>query len=143
GQPATAMYSLTDDITSGVLPTPDEAVSRALGGNVELTVLDKQIAEQEIRRNLAKALQRPDMSAGSAVTYDAQPEFRVGWRLSFAVTVPLFTRHQAGVLFEDAELTRLKAERAALAAKVSGEVTAALARASAAREQMMRFQTES
>ena len=59
------------------------------------------------------------------------------------MALPLFTRHRAGVVVEDKELTRLQAERTALAASVAAEVVAAIARAFAAREQMRRFETES
>jgi outer membrane protein TolC len=107
-----------------------------------LVALDRRIAEQGARRALAKAMKVPDMTASGAITYDAQPEFRVGWRASGGITLPIFTRHTAGVLLEDAELTRLKADRDATLATTEGAVAAALARASAAREQMVRFDNE-
>jgi outer membrane protein TolC len=65
----------------------------------------------------------------------------VGWRTSVDITVPVFTRHRAGVLVEDSELTHLRAERDARAAEIRGAVAAALARATAARLQVTRYQT--
>jgi outer membrane protein TolC len=55
----------------------------------------------------------------------------------------LFTQHKAGVQLEDFELTRLEAERTAARIRIGAEVVAAVARASAAREQLERFQNES
>ncbi|HUR19254.1 MAG TPA: TolC family protein, partial [Vicinamibacterales bacterium] len=143
GQPADTAFLLTDDPTTGELPSVASAVEEALSGSADLTVIDRQIVEQQFRRALARSMQKSDLTAGSSVTYDAEPEFTVGWRLSFSMTVPVFTRHRAGVMVEDRELTRLQAERVALAARIGADVTAAIARASAAREQMRRFETES
>lgn len=143
GQPPETSFTLTDDPSAGDLPSAEEAVAQALSGSADLTVLDRQIVEQQFRRALARSMQTPDLTAGSSVTYDAQPEFRVGWRLSFSVAVPVFTRHRAGVIVEDKELTRLQAERTALAASVAADVRVAIARASAAREQLRRFETDS
>ena len=106
-------------------------------------MLDRQIAEQTARRDLAVALKTPDVTAGAAYTYDAQPEFSHGYRASVALTVPLFTRHNAAVVVEDAELARLKAEREATAIELRGTVAAALARATAARDQLSRSTAES
>ncbi len=143
GQPSNASFTLTDNPSAGDVPSADEAVAQALGASADLTVLDRQIVEQQLRRSLARSLQKSDFTTGASITYDAQPEFRVGWRLSFSVAVPVFTRHRAGVVMEDKELMRLQAERTALAASVAADVLAATARASAAREQVRRFETES
>jgi cobalt-zinc-cadmium efflux system outer membrane protein len=115
----------------------------ATGANADLLVLDRQIAEQTARRELAVALKTPDVTAGAAYTYDAQPEFSHGYRASVALTVPLFTRHNAAVAVEDAELARLKAARDATAIELRGTVAAALARATAARDQLLRSTAES
>ena len=83
------------------------------------------------------------MSAGATYTYDAQPEFSHGYRATVGITLPLFTRHTAGVVLEDAELARLTAERDATALELSGTVAAALARATSAKEQLARSTAES
>lgn len=142
GQPPSTLLTLTDDFATAEVPSAEVAVAQALGGNAELGVLDKQIAEQQMKRALAQAMRRTDLSTAAAVTWDAGEEFKVGWRLSFGVTVPVFTQHKASVLVEDAELTRLRAEREALAAKIGADVVAAVAKASAAREQLDRYQNE-
>jgi cobalt-zinc-cadmium efflux system outer membrane protein len=74
-------------------------------------------------------------------TYDAEPEFRYGWRVTGGVTVPVFTRHKAGVMVEEATLARLRGEREALVAQIAGGIAAALTRAAAARDQLMRYET--
>ena len=72
--------------------------------------------------------------------YDAEPEFRYGWRVSFGVTLPILASHKPAVVFEEGTLTRLQAERAAIIARISGGIGAALARATAARERMTRYE---
>jgi len=142
-QPIDASIVLTDDLSGGALPTLEAAMAVASSANADLLVLDRQIVEQTARRDLAVALKTPDVTAGAAYTYDAQPEFSQGYRASVALTVPLFTRHNAGVKVEDAELARLKAARDATAIELGGTVAAALARATAARAQLLRSTAES
>ena len=95
-QPIDAPIVLADDLSGGALPSLEAAMALATGANADLLVLDRQIAEQTARRDLAIALKTPDVTAGAAYTYDAQPEFSHGYRASVALTVPLFTRHNAG-----------------------------------------------
>ena len=140
GQPAETALILTDDLLSGPAPTAEAAIAQATRANTAIVAIDRRIDEQTARRDLARALQTPDLTAGGGVTWDAQPDFAVGWRLNVGVTLPLFATHRAGVQVEDAELTRLRAERDALVATVSGGVVAALARVQAARDRMTHFQ---
>ena len=142
-QPIDTSIVPADDLSRGGLPSLDAAIALATGANADLIVLDRQIAEQTARRDLAVALRSPDVTAGAAYTYDAQPEFSQGYRASVALTVPLFTRHNAAVAVEDAELARLKAARQATAIELGGTVAAALARATAARDQLLRSTAES
>ena len=113
----------------------------AIASNAELQTFDRRIEEQAARVKLAQAMTTPDLSAGGALTYDAEPEFRVGWRLSAAVTIPIFTRHRAGVVVEEATLARLHAERRAVAARLDGGIAASVRRATSAREQLTRYET--
>lgn len=142
-EPIDRVVALADDLSSGILPTLSEAQARAASANTDVALLDRRLAEQTARRDLARALRVPDLTAGATLTYHAQPEFSVGYRASIGVTLPLFTSHAAGVLLEEAALTRLKAERDATLAELNGQVAAALARASAAREQATRGETQS
>jgi outer membrane protein, heavy metal efflux system len=140
-QPVDTPLVLANALTDGALPPLDAALALATASNGELKVLDQRIAEQSARLNLARSLTRPDMSAGGAFTYDAEPEFAAGWRVSFAFTVPILSSHKAGVFVEDATLTRLKADRAVVVARMSGGIAAALSRAAAARDQLTGYET--
>jgi len=142
GQPASAALTVTSALTLRPLPSLEEAVATASKSNVALALLDKRIAEQEARRAVAKSLQTPDVTAGSSFTYQAQPDFSYGWRLNFGVTLPVFTKHRAGVVVEEAELARLRAERMATEEDIAGSVTAALARATALSEALRRYQSD-
>jgi outer membrane protein, heavy metal efflux system len=141
GQPADTPLTLSDSLSRGLLIAPQEAFALATQSNVDVQVLDRQILEQVAKVNLAKALTVPDAAAGGTFTYDAEPEFRYGWRVSGGVTVPVFTRHKAGVAVEEATLTRLKHDREALVARITGSISVALARATAARDQIGRYET--
>jgi cobalt-zinc-cadmium efflux system outer membrane protein len=141
GQPTDTPLTLTDGLTARPLPALADIIAQASQANTALAALDRRIAEQKARRDLARAMRTPDLTAGAAITYLAMPEFHVGYRASAGITLPLLTKHTAGVVLEDAELTRLGAEREATAADISAAVTAALARATAAREQMVRYDT--
>ena len=65
-----------------------------------------------------------------------------GWRVAAAATIPIFTTHRAGVLVEQATLTQLNAQRAAVLARITGEVTSASAVADAQRIAYLRYQDE-
>jgi len=139
GQPADTPLSLTDTLTANPLPSAADAMAQATSGNGELQVIDRRIAEQTAKVGLSKALTKPDMFAGGGFVYDAEPEFRYGWRVSFGVTLPVFTTHKQAVTFEEGTLTRLQAERAVVLARIGGGIGAALARATAARDRITRY----
>ena len=141
GQAADAPFTAADSLSGAALLSPQEAMALAIASNAELQTFDRRIEEQAARVKLAQAMTTPDLSAGGAVTYDAEPEFRVGWRLSAAVTIPIFTRHRAGVVVEEATLARLHAERRAVAARLDGGIAASVRRATSAREQLTRYET--
>ena len=142
-QPLETPLTLTDDLGARLLPSTEAAVALASTASVDLLVLDRQIAEQTARRDVARSLTTPDLTAGAAYTYDAQPEFSHGYRASSGITIPLFTSHKAGVMVEDAELARLTALRQATALELSGTVVAALARAVSTRAQFTRITNDS
>jgi outer membrane protein TolC len=137
--------------TATTLATPLEAIgapplARALevarSSSTELAVLDRRIDERRARIVLARSMQRPDLTPEVAVTHGNAPDFSVGWRAAVGVTVPLFTRHRASVTVEEATLTQLGAERTAVAARISGDVTSAFALADAQHRQYVRYRDE-
>ncbi|MEP6916608.1 MAG: TolC family protein [Acidobacteriota bacterium] len=141
GRPADTTAHLSDALTAGGMPTRPEALALAAQSNTDVQLLDRRIAEQTSRINLAKALTTPDVAVSSTFTYDAEPEFRYGWRMSVSATVPVLTKHRAGVLVEESALARLQGERVAVVTRMEGAIVAALTRATAAREQMTRYQS--
>jgi cobalt-zinc-cadmium efflux system outer membrane protein len=142
GQPPATTVTLSDAMTPGALMTLDAAVAQATSVNAALQLADRQIEAQTAKVRLAKAEQTPDLTAGTALTYDAEPDFAYGWRLSGAITLPIFTTHRAGVLVEEAELARLKGERDATLARMTGAIAAALARAESARDRVARYDND-
>ena len=59
------------------------------------------------------AMRTPDPTVSGGVLFDAQPEFTYGWRAGVAVTIPVFTRHNADVQVETARVAQLRAQREA------------------------------
>lgn len=141
GRPSDEPLTLADSLTAMALPSEQEALALAATANSELQGLDRRIAQQTARVNLANSLLTPDIAAGGTFTYDALPEFRYGWRATFGITLPLLSSHKAGVRVEELTLTRLKAEREAAAARMGGGIAAALSRAAAARDQVANYET--
>jgi outer membrane protein TolC len=87
-------------------------------------------------------MRRPDPSVSATLTYDAEPEFTTGWRFGAAVALPIFTTGRADVAVAQATLARTQADRDAKAAQISGAVAAAVARATAARQAVQRYETD-
>jgi cobalt-zinc-cadmium efflux system outer membrane protein len=117
-------------------------IERARTSNAELAVLDRRIEEQQLRIALARAMQMPDITPEGTITRGAEPEFSTGWRAALGVTLPLFTRHKAGVLLEEATLAQLRTERDATLARITGEVTSAVALVDAQRQQYLRYRDQ-
>jgi outer membrane protein TolC len=131
-----------EDMATPVMPATEDVLARAVSQSTELAVLDGEIAEAVARVALARALQRPDPTADVGFTYDAPPEFQVGWRLGFSVALPVLTRHRAAVQAEEAAVAQLRAEREAAVARIRGAVFAASARAAAQREASARYRDD-
>jgi cobalt-zinc-cadmium efflux system outer membrane protein len=77
-----------------------------------------------------------------ALTYDAPGEFTTGWRVGATVALPIFTTGRADVAVADATVARAQADHDARAAQITGAVAAALARATAARQALDRYERE-
>jgi cobalt-zinc-cadmium efflux system outer membrane protein len=141
-RPPDAPIRATSDLDSGTVPDPEAATSLALSASADLVALDRMIDEGLARARLAYTLRYPDPVVAGGVTYDAQPEFDVGWRVAAAVTLPILTLHRAAVTLEENSVAQLRAERDATASQVRGAVFAAAAVASAARQQYLRYREQ-
>ena len=140
--PLDASPPLADPLEGGQLPTAEAAVQQVVAGNAELQVLARRIDEERARVALAKAMRRPDPSVTASLTYDAPGEFTFGWRAGAAVALPIFTTGRPDIAVAEATLARTVADRDARLAQISGAVSAALARAAAARQSVDRYQAE-
>jgi outer membrane protein, heavy metal efflux system len=125
------------DIEPGL--SVETVVARARQSSAELLAIDRRIDEQRARVALAHALRTPDVTPEATLTRVAQPEFDTGWRAAVAISIPVFTTHQAAVRVEDATLAQLTSEREATATRISGEVTAAATVAESQRQQVVRY----
>jgi outer membrane protein TolC len=142
GLPIDATTPLSTSLDAPVTTTIDAALARSRAANSELFVAERRLDEQRARVALAHALQTPDLTPEATLTHGNEPEFNFGWRAAVAVSIPLFTRHRAGVLLEDATLTQLTAERDAVLARLTGDVTSAITLADAQRRQYIRYRDE-
>lgn len=142
GAPINDPIAVDDGLGASAIPELNDVLAKARASNVDLVALERRITEQTARRDLTRSLETPDLTVGSSLTYDAQPEFSYGWRASAGVTVPLFTRHRAATAVEDGELRRLLAERDATLITLTGAVSAAFARLSSTRDQWTRFEQQ-
>jgi cobalt-zinc-cadmium efflux system outer membrane protein len=143
GEPAATPIVFAEDLSATPVPSLTDALAEATQTNTELKALDRHIAEQAARVNVARSQRIPDFSAGAGLTFNAEPDFGLGWSVTFDMTVPLFTSHRAGVTVETAELAHLHAARDARALAIAGDVEAAYARLDSARARLERLQTRS
>jgi cobalt-zinc-cadmium efflux system outer membrane protein len=142
GLPLESPLELAASLDNAPALAAEVALDRARTSNAELAVLDRQIAEQTAKLALAHALRAPDVVPDITFTRDSRPEFMYGWRVAASATLPLFTTHKAGVVVEEATLAQLNAQRAAVLARITGEVMSASARADAQRAAYLRYQND-
>jgi len=142
GWPLTDTTPIELGIPDEPLLETDTALARARQANAELAVFDRRIEEQRARVGFAQALRQPDVTPEVTFTRRAEPEFMYGWRAAVAITLPVLTTHTAGVVLEQATLTELTAEREAALARISGDVSAAVAIAAAQRQQYARYRDQ-
>ncbi len=122
--------SLPADLAASVAASPD------------VVAIDRQIDEAVAREQLARAMRTPDSTVSGGVLFDSQPDFTYGWKAGLAITIPVFTRHDAGVRVETARVVQLRAQREARVAELTGQATAAAARARAGRQRYLRYRDE-
>jgi len=137
--PLESVVRLATPMDAGEPVAAGALLDRARRTSTELILIDRQIDEQRAAAALARALRVPDAVPSATLTHGAEPEFTWGWRAAFAITVPLFTRHDAAVQVEEAALAQLAARRQAALIRIEGEVSAAAAAAEAQRLAYVRF----
>jgi cobalt-zinc-cadmium efflux system outer membrane protein len=141
-QPLDTPTILSTNVDTGEPIGTGPALTLAQMASTELLSLDRQIEAQRARVTLADALRVPDLTPTFTLTHRAEPDFTYGWRAGAAITLPLFTRHRAGVLVEQTTLDQLIAQRQATLLRIQGEVTAASQRAQAQRELFVRYRDQ-
>lgn len=142
GLPPDAPVTLASGLDYAAVLAPSVALARAQQANADLAVLDRQIAEQQAKIALARTLRTPDITPDVTFTRDSPPEFMYGWRVAAAATIPIFTTHRAQLQVEQATLAQFNAQRTALLARITGEVTAATTIADAQRVAYLRYRDE-
>lgn len=140
--PLDAAPMLSDPLEAGPLPTLADANQQALAASAELQALQKQIDLARAKVDLAKAMRRPDPAITSTFTYDAPGEFTYGYRFGLAVAIPILTTGRPEVAVAEATLNRAVADRDARVAEITGAVSSALARATAARQSVQRYASD-
>jgi cobalt-zinc-cadmium efflux system outer membrane protein len=128
-----------DPFDAGAIPAD---IAAMIARSPDVVALDREIDEAVARERLAMAMRRSDPTISGGALFDSSPEFTYGWRAGVTVAVPLFTRHNAEVQVETARVSQLRAERDARIATLTGDATAAAARAQAARGQYLRYRDE-
>jgi outer membrane protein, heavy metal efflux system len=139
GRAPDAAADPADTFDAGAVPADLAAL---IAASPDVAAFDREIDEAVARERLARAMRTPDPTVSGGVLIDAQPEFMYGWRAGVAISVPVFTRHNADVQVETARVAQLRAQRDARIATLTGDAAAAAARAQAARRQYLRYRDE-
>ena len=139
GRPPETAADPTDSFEAGTLPVD---LASAVAASPDIIATDREIDEAVARERLAQTLRTPDTTVSGGVLFDSPPEFMYGWKAGVAVTLPLFTRHAADVRVESARVVQLRAQREARIVELTGQATAAAARARAARQRFLRYRDE-
>ena len=129
----------SDSFDVGSIPADLAAI---IARSPDIVAIDREIDEAVARERLARTLRTPDTTVSGGVLLDSPPEFNYGWKAGLAMTVPVFTRHQADVKVETARVAQLRAERAARVTELTGQASAAASRAQAARRRFLRYRDE-
>ena len=139
GSPPDAPATPTDSFDGGTLPAD---IAGAVAASPDIVAIDREIDEAVARERLAETLRTPDTTVSGGMLFDSPPEFNYGWKAGVAVTLPIFTRHSADVRVESARVIQLRAQRDARITELTGQATAAAARARAARQRFIRYRDE-
>jgi cobalt-zinc-cadmium efflux system outer membrane protein len=135
-QPLAVSGTLADGAQTTI--TYERALALASASNPDLAALDRQMAIEERRLELARASRVPTPVFSVSSLFN-DPEFDVGPRAAFTVGLPLFSRNQGEIAGSIAASAQLAARRAALRRDLENQVFAALARLDAQRRQVEAF----
>jgi len=139
GAPASTPAAPSDSFDIGTVPRDVAAI---VSRSPDIIALDRAIDEALARERLAHTLRTPDTTVSGGVLFDSPPEFTYGWKAGVAVTLPVFTKHAADVRVETARVAQLRAQREARLIELTGQASAAAARAEAARRRFQRYRDE-
>ncbi|MFL6245998.1 MAG: TolC family protein [Thermoanaerobaculia bacterium] len=139
GRPPETAADPSDSFDGGTLPSD---IASAVAASPDIVAIDREIDEAVARERLAQTLRTPDTTVSGGMLFDSPPEFNYGWKAGVAVTLPIFTRHTADVRVETARVAQLRAQREARVTELTGQATAAVARARAARQRYLRYRDE-
>lgn len=140
--PIDAPTELSDPLEAGPMPAAESLTALALATNSELQVLSREVDAARARVALAEAQRRPDPSVQGTATFSSPPEFAYGWRFGFTIALPILTTGRPEVAVAQATLAQAITARDAFAAELAGDVASAVARATAARRAVDRYQQE-
>jgi cobalt-zinc-cadmium efflux system outer membrane protein len=113
----------------------EQALAMATTSNVDLVLLDRQIAIEARRLDLLRAERTPTPVLSAGALFNNPPDFNVGSRFSVSVGMPLFTRNQGEIAASIATTAQLRTRREATLRTVENQVYGTLARVDAARRQ--------
>jgi cobalt-zinc-cadmium efflux system outer membrane protein len=89
-------------------PTLDAVTAQALQSNADLLKSAQDLKTEERRLALAKAQRIPNIDLSGGADFNAPPDFNVGGKGGFAVTLPLFNRGQGDIALSNAKLGLLR-----------------------------------
>jgi cobalt-zinc-cadmium efflux system outer membrane protein len=139
GAPPGTPANPSDSFDLGTVP---QDIAGIVARSPDVIAIDRAIEEAVARERLARTLRTPDTTVSGGVLFDSPPEFTYGWKAGLAVTIPVITRHTADVRVETARVAQLRAQREARVAELTGQASAAAARAQAARQRFLRYRDE-
>lgn len=119
--------------------TYGSALSQALTSNVDLVVLDRQIAVEQRRVDLLRAERTPTPVFSVHGLFNNAPDFNNGIGAAVNVDVPIFTRNQGPIAESIATAAQLRAKREDVRRDVENSVYAIVARVDAQRRQLDAF----
>src|SRR5262245_22574010 len=114
----------------------EQALATATTSNVDLVLLDRQIAVEGRRLELLRAERTPTPILSAGALFNNPPDFNVGSRFGVSIGVPLFSRNQGEIAASIATTAQLRTRREATLRTVENQVYGSIARVDAARRQV-------